>query len=63
MNDNNEETVIYYMDLDLVALTNQILLIVLKIFGLTTIPWFFIFSPFYIWLIFGIFSFLFFKKI
>ncbi len=63
MNDNNEESVIYYMDLDLVALTNQILLITLKVFGLTTIPWFFIFSPFYIWSIFGIFFFLFFKKI
>lgn len=53
-NNNEKEEVkeiLFSMDLDLIAFSNQALLFILKIFGLTTISWIVVFSPLYIWIL------------
>ncbi len=70
MNNKIEETkdeqACYCMDFDLIVLSNQILLIFLKLFGLLNLSWIAVFSPLLAWLfiliVYIIFSLFFLKE-
>jgi len=64
--ETKDEQTCYCVDFDLIVLSNQILLIFLKLFGLLNLSWIAVFSPllawFFILIVYIIFSLFFLKE-